>query len=515
MLNEPVNPAFDFPNLIQVSILERNAITEMKIKSNAKWKSIPLSQNFFANIESSSSLCGGIEELTDYTIVTKTSKSGKVQKRPLSCKKSALAPEDLSDEPVVKKKKNVFNVIETENEKPNEDKSKKAKQKKKKKKKASSKPNVNLDALNLKVQESNPSEAVVKSDKSEPEEKEKVTEKKPKTKKKSKATAEKKVPESSSTSVPLSSEAEEEVSKVIETENKSAEKEVSDSSSSSVPLSEMSEWREMFVCDEIVAVLAEKGFRSPTPIQRMTLTAALKGKMDIVGAAETGSGKTLAFGIPIIQGIMEDRKYEQEHPTEHEKDDGPEEIVEQDPVDEEEDVDTEHEEKAVNVVDNIKFDFDLDDDDVNTVSEEITNTRGDKLRAVVLTPTRELALQIHKHLARVGGCGGVGVVVVVGGLSVDKQIRLLNRRPSIIVATPGRLWDLIQVRKFIHQSPYHYNEQVEYEFSSYPHELPHKDIIDKNILYQFLQIFHQFLQSSYHFLQSHWSFLHLFHDHCH
>ena len=507
MLNEPVNPAFDFPNLIQVSILERNAITEMKIKSNAKWKSIPLSQNFFANIESSSSLCGGIEELTDYTIVTKTSKSGKVQKRPLSCKKSALAPEDLSDEPVVKKKKNVFNVIETENEKPNEDKSKKVKQKKKKKKKASSKPNVNLDALNLKVQESKPSEAVVKSDKSEPEEKDKVTEKKPKTKKKSKATAEKKVPESASTSVPLSSEAEEDVPKVIEKEptskDKSAEKEVPESSSSSVPLSEMSEWREMFVCDEIVAVLAEKGFRSPTPIQRMTLAAALKGKMDIVGAAETGSGKTLAFGIPIIQGIMEDRKYEQEHPTEHEEDDSPEETVEQDPVDKEEDVDTEHEETAVNVVDNIEFDFDLDDDDVNTVSEEITNTRGDKLRAVVLTPTRELALQIHKHLARVGGCGGVGVVVVVGGLSVDKQIRLLNRRPSIIVATPGRLWDLIQVRKFIHQSPYHYNEPVEYEFSSYPHELPHMDMIDKNILYQFLQSFHQVLQSSHHFLHSH------------
>ena len=61
-----------------------------------------------------------------------------------------------------------------------------------------------------------------------------------------------------------------------------------------------------------IQVLAEKGFRSPTPIQRMSLTAALKGRMDIVGAAETGSGKTLAFGIPIIQGIIGDRRRQDE-----------------------------------------------------------------------------------------------------------------------------------------------------------------------------------------------------------
>ena len=123
----------------------------MKIKSNAKWKSIPLSQNFFANIESATALCGGIEELTDYTLVTKGSKPGKVHKRPLSCpKKTSLASEDVTqEEPPVKKKKNVFNVVETENEKPELKTKVKEKKTKQKKVKSSSKPVINLDALNL------------------------------------------------------------------------------------------------------------------------------------------------------------------------------------------------------------------------------------------------------------------------------------------------------------------------------------------------------------------------------
>ena len=49
--------------------------------------------------------------------------------------------------------------------------------------------------------------------------------------------------------------------------------------------------------------------------------------------------------------------------------------------------------------------------------------KGDKLRAVILTPTRELALQIYKHMSSIGRSSEVGVVLVVGGLSVEKQIR--------------------------------------------------------------------------------------------
>ena len=56
----------------------------------------------------------------------------------------------------------------------------------------------------------------------------------------------------------------------------------------------MGEWKDLFVCDEIIKALAEKGFNSPTTIKILTLPAYLNGNMHIIGAAETGSGKTLA-----------------------------------------------------------------------------------------------------------------------------------------------------------------------------------------------------------------------------
>ena len=66
------------------------------------------------------------------------------------------------------------------------------------------------------------------------------------------------------------------------------------------------------------------------------------------------------------------------------------------------------------------------------------------LAALVLCPTRELALQVASHLAAAGRPAGVRCAALVGGLAAAKQQRLLSRRPAIVVATPGRLWELAQ-----------------------------------------------------------------------
>ena len=133
------------------------------------------------------------------------------------------------------------------------------KKKKKKNKSGKNKPAINLEALSglvTKVAEVAPisieEKEVEKSD-----EKENIPKKKKKTKKKQKAEDSEAAPES------------ETIKPVTESSTK------------------MSEWKEMFVCTEIIQALEEKGFHQPTPIQRMTLPASLKGKMDLVGVVAT------------------------------------------------------------------------------------------------------------------------------------------------------------------------------------------------------------------------------------
>ncbi len=135
----------------------------------------------------------------------------------------------------------------------------------------------------------------------------------------------------------------------------------------------------------LCAGLAAQNFSSPTPIQASTLPASILGQRDIVGAAPTGSGKTLAYALPILHTILS---------TNH--------------------------------------DHDENNDSKNKV-----------LRALVLCPTRELAMQVTNEFDVV--CQNkVGCNFIVGGLSEHKQKRILRvKRPPILVATPGRLWELV------------------------------------------------------------------------
>ncbi|KAK4425372.1 DEAD-box ATP-dependent RNA helicase 13 [Sesamum alatum] len=145
-------------------------------------------------------------------------------------------------------------------------------------------------------------------------------------------------------------------------------------------------WNELRLHPTIMKSIYRLKFKEPTPIQKACIPAAAHQGKDVIGAAETGSGKTLAFGLPILQRLLEER----------EKGEANERIAPQ-----------------------------------------------SVLRALIVTPTRELALQVSDHLKAVALGTNIRVVPIVGGMSTEKQERLLRARPEIVVGTPGRLWELM------------------------------------------------------------------------
>ncbi|KAL8741071.1 MAG: hypothetical protein Q9190_006288, partial [Brigantiaea leucoxantha] len=120
-------------------------------------------------------------------------------------------------------------------------------------------------------------------------------------------------------------------------------------------------------------------FDSPTPIQAAAWPFLLSGR-DVIGVAETGSGKTLAFGIPCVRSIAS--------------------------------------------------------------SQIPQNPSKSPLRAAIISPTRELALQIHAQLESLATPAGLSTACVYGGIPKDTQ-RLALKTAHILIATPGRLNDLI------------------------------------------------------------------------
>lgn len=136
----------------------------------------------------------------------------------------------------------------------------------------------------------------------------------------------------------------------------------------------------------LIDSLDQVGFKHASPIQEMTLPPILEGK-DIFAQAETGSGKTGAFAIPIIEQILRE---------ETEEDAGP-----QKPEDK-------------------------------------------LIQYVTLSPTRELAQQTHKVFNDLGTKLGIHAACLIGGESIDKQKSVLKEGTRVLVATPGRLVDLIK-----------------------------------------------------------------------
>lgn len=148
----------------------------------------------------------------------------------------------------------------------------------------------------------------------------------------------------------------------------------------SVPTS----FADLGVREDICQALEGVGIVSPFPIQAMSIPIAVEGT-DLIGQARTGTGKTLAFGITILQRIT------------------------------------------------------LPGDEG---WEELT-TKG-KPQALVMCPTRELALQVSKDISTAASVRGTRVLTVYGGVGYESQIDALKAGVDVVVGTPGRLLDLSQ-----------------------------------------------------------------------
>lgn len=206
-------------------------------------------------------------------------------------------------------------------------------------------------------------------------------------------------------------------------------------------------WGTLGVPTIIIKALKDQQFYSPTTIQALTLPVAILGHRDILGAAETGSGKTLAFGIPIINGILESKSKQSNELNTSIKDTNiniknkgwicsESKTVESNDSLSESDCEevvgaTRKNIGCVRVINNVKI-------------NKSQNYIQKPLYALILTPTRELAVQIKDHLTKAAKYTDIKIAVVLGGMAAVKQERILSKGPEIVIATPGRLWELIQ-----------------------------------------------------------------------
>jgi ATP-dependent RNA helicase RhlE len=139
--------------------------------------------------------------------------------------------------------------------------------------------------------------------------------------------------------------------------------------------------------DAIVRAVTEQGYTTPTPIQSQAIPAVLNGG-DLLAGAQTGTGKTAGFTLPILQRLSTDK--------------------------------------------------------VGAALRNKNSTRA--VRALILTPTRELAAQVEESVRLYGKYTNLNSAVIFGGVGINPQIKLLQHGVDILVATPGRLLDHMSQR---------------------------------------------------------------------
>ncbi|GGG01545.1 DEAD/DEAH box helicase [Paenibacillus abyssi] len=138
-------------------------------------------------------------------------------------------------------------------------------------------------------------------------------------------------------------------------------------------------FNDLNITPAILKALQKENYTAPTPIQEQAIPAVLAGK-DLFGCAQTGTGKTAAFALPIIQRLSE---------------------------------------------------------------EQVKPHTQRRIRSLILTPTRELAIQIADNIKSYSQYTTLRCTAIVGGVSQKVQERSLNQGADIVIATPGRLIDLI------------------------------------------------------------------------
>ncbi len=143
----------------------------------------------------------------------------------------------------------------------------------------------------------------------------------------------------------------------------------------------MTTFSELGLCDELLHAIEEQGYEHPMPVQEQVIPHLLRGEGDLVALAQTGTGKTAAYGLPLLQILWQ------------------------------------------------------------TVKE---GGRRGVPRALILSPTRELCLQIADDLEGFAReMPLLRVLAVYGGANIEPQIRALRQGVDVVVATPGRLIDLM------------------------------------------------------------------------
>ena len=155
---------------------------------------------------------------------------------------------------------------------------------------------------------------------------------------------------------------------------------------------------------ELLRAVAAEGYTEPTPVQAEAIPHVLE-RRDVLAGAQTGTGKTAAFVLPILQLLHENRPTPR-HPIRESRPRG-------------------------------RRSF--------GVRPKIAS--GLPVRCLVLAPTRELALQVEEFVKTYGRERPVRSATLYGGVGYDAQFAAINAGPEIVVATPGRLLDIVEQRK--------------------------------------------------------------------